>query len=189
MGVLMRLKPCGVAVFLAAALWLTVLPVRAEESSSYLYEQKIKAGIIYNFLKLTTWPDAAVRAKGGLSVCLLGGDPFGGYLYPLEGKTAQQRLISITKIYSADAAAGCSLVFVHRNEADSLPDILKAVAESPALTVSDIEGFAEMGGMVELAKENEHISLYVNENEARASGIRISDGILKLAKRVSTKKS
>lgn len=154
-----------------------------------LYEQKIKAGIIYNFLKYTNWPPEALqKSNNALNVCLFGGDPFDGYLYPLDGKTAQQHTIAIIQVKDVEETGTCGLVFVHRNTERHLPELLRFLKGKPVLTVSDLAQFTLQGGMVELVREDQRVSLYVNEDAAAAAGIQIAGNILKLAKRVNTKR-
>jgi hypothetical protein len=69
-----------------------------------------------------------------------------------------------------------------------LPALLRFLKGKPVLTVSDIQKFALQGGMVELVREDQRVSLYVNKDAADAAGIQIAGNILKLAKRVNTKR-
>src|SRR5690242_6977255 len=80
---------------------VTLLPIfsassQAEEHNRLqLQEQTIKAGLVYNFLKYTTWPEGA---GGNLRVCFFGGEPLNGNLSSLEGRTAQQSTINIVRV-------------------------------------------------------------------------------------------
>src|SRR5688572_28382680 len=59
--------------------------VHAEDIS--MDEKKIQAGLVYNFLKYTSWPAQALAGNNGnIKICLLGGDAFSGNLFPLEGR-------------------------------------------------------------------------------------------------------
>ena len=65
-----------------------------------LNEQTIKAGLVYNFLKYTTWPGQDQKDGGDkrhLEVCLLGVSPTDSYLAPLAGQTAQQLVIDLVR--------------------------------------------------------------------------------------------
>lgn len=163
---------------------LLPLSARAQQGEALsLYEQKIKAGLVYNFLKFTDWPAGVLaQNEGKLHVCLFGGDSFDGYLHPLEGKMAQQHVISIKRVNDIHQTDRCNLIFVHRNVEGNLPGLLKFLKGKPVLTMSDITDFASQGGMVEMTKENERVSLYINENEVGNSGVHIQNRILKLAK-------
>ena len=54
----------------------------------------------------------------------------------------------------------------------------------PLLTISDTEGFAARGGMVELVDDNDSIRLDVNLRALRASQLGLSSQVLKLARQV-----
>lgn len=156
-----------------------VATAHAQEPRS-MFEHKIKAGLVYNFLKYTTWPDISTHKE--LKVCLFGGDPFDGYLNPLAGRTAQQAKIVISRISSIQETEGCHLVFVHRRARTYLSDILSFLDDKNVLTISDINGFAQQGGMVELATEQQQIRLYINQYATQMAGLNINEQILKLAK-------
>jgi hypothetical protein len=175
------------ACLLLANLWCFA-PAQAQNAapSIQLYEQKIKAGLVYNFLKYTNWPaDVISKTNGSLRVCLLGDDAFNGYLYPLQGRTAQQYLITITEINSIPEATGCSLVFVHRSAADMLPSLLQSLKGKHVLTISDIDQFARQGGMIEFGMEDQRVALLINKKAVGAAGLTIQERLVKLAKPVS----
>lgn len=158
----------------------------AQEKSLQLYEQKIKAGIIYNLLKYTAWPpDSIPNPQGKLQLCIFGEDPFEGYLSPLEGRTAQQIPITIRQLQKIEETANCNVVIIHRDQAPVLSKLLRYLNDKNILTVSDIEHFAQNGGMVELAKEGEKISLHINTNAIGNARLNIQGPMLKLAKIVS----
>jgi hypothetical protein len=151
-----------------------------------LQEQKIKAGLLYNFIKYTTWPEEAFsKPEEPFQICLLGGDAFDGALDPLNGRTAQMRLINIREIGSLDSLSSlgeCHIVFVHRDMKDGLSDILLATKNYPILTISDIEDFARKGGMVEFSQPSgKRISLYLNTNAIQQGGLRVGDPLIKLS--------
>lgn len=179
-------KTRGLAAALAVLmLLLAAAPSRAQEgdgeSRLHLYEPAIKAGLVYNFLKYTDWPGGEPKS---LRVCLLGDGPLGAALRPLAGRTAQQAVISVTRIGGARDAAGCNLLFVDHGGADGLAALRPALEGSHVLTVSDIDGFAKDGGMVEMATENDRIVLYINQAAVARAGLKIAGRMLKLGKAV-----
>jgi len=181
MGILRSLKYLQSIFLIGTFLFQCSLPARAEEGIE-LYEQKIKAGLVYNFLKYTTWPDLTSQEK--IKVCLFGADSFQGYLAPLEGRTAQQSVISIVRISEINETGDCNLVFIHHSKAEYLPSLLSFLKEKHVLTVSDMNEFARKGGMVELSMENQQVNLYVNKQAVNSAGLAIQDRMLRLAKKV-----
>lgn len=174
----------GMLVFPAAApSWAT-----QSGASMQLFEQKIKAGLVYNFLKSTSWPKLGISqagGNGGLHVCLFGGDPFEGYLYPLEGRTAQRQVISIRHTNSTDGVDGCHVLFIHRSKEPVLSRLIESLEGKSILTMSDIDGFSSRGGMIELSTgEDRRVHLLVNKDVVEASGLTIQQNLLKLAQLV-----
>lgn len=178
-------------LFLAAYLAITPAISKAQaqaQSASAsaaltLYEPKLKAGLVYNFLKYTIWPQGAGE-QDRLRVCLYGGDPFEGYLYPLRGRTAQQSEIAIVHVNSIPDTANCHFLFIHRREAAAMPQILAFLQGRQVLTASDIPAFTRHGGMVEFTMQNQRINVIINKEAVDRAGLRIHDRLLKLARLV-----
>jgi hypothetical protein len=187
-------------IFAAAILGvpaLLAMHTYANEQSLPLYEQKIKAGLVYNLLKYTEWPKiAAVQSDkksaevsniATLQICLFGDDPFDGYLSPLEGRTAQQATISIIHITQVQQTERCSAVIIHRNQAHQLTQLLQFLRGKNVLTISDIAQFAEQGGMVEMTRQDEKVALHINKDSLDNAKLNIDARMLKLATIVSGK--
>lgn len=156
--------------------------VQADEKSLQLYEQKIKAGIVYNLLKYTNLPEKTLPLiNGKLQICLYGEDLFEGYLSPLEGRTVQQITIAINSIKTPAEVESCSVVIIHHTQLHKLPQLLDTINKNHILSISDAKSFAQLGGMIELSKENEKISLYINTTAVAEADLSIQDPMLKLA--------
>lgn len=149
-----------------------------------LNAQKIEAGLIYNFLKYTTWPENILsEEKSRISVCLYGEDAFEGYLYPLEGRTAQKFTIGIRHVHNIGQLDGCHVVFINQSHQSSLSAILRHIKGKNILTISNIPDFAKKGGMVEFNMgQDKHIHLHINRSSIGTAGLRIEDRLMKLAK-------
>jgi hypothetical protein len=52
------------------------------------------------------------------------------------------------------------------------------------VTVSDIQDFAKVGGIIELYEDGVNISFIINQRKAQELGVRISSKLLFLAKEV-----
>jgi hypothetical protein len=167
------------AVF-CACLFLTF---SVEAQAVKLEEQKIKAGLIYNFLKYTYWPADSDSARNlRLRLCLYGKDSFQGTLNSLEGRTAQNYQINILHIDAIGDLSSCSLVFIPEGEKKNLASLLRAVEGLPVLTVSDIGNFSKNGGIVEFATVDQRIKIFLNRPQMKAARLRMEDRLLRLAK-------
>jgi hypothetical protein len=149
-----------------------------------LVEQKIKAGLVYNFLKYTQWPSASPQAA--MVVCMLGGDPFDGQLAPMAGRTVSQRAIELRTMRDAADTSGCAVITVRADQRSAWEGARKALTAKEILTFADFDGFATQGGMVEFTRVDDRVSVKINTDAVAAAHLRIDDRLLKLASVVHT---
>jgi hypothetical protein len=154
------------------------------EEGVQLIEQKIKAGLIYNFLKYTQWPQGSRQTTGPVVVCMLGGDTFDGHLQPMAGRTVNERTIELREVGSAADAAPCALLIVHAARRAAWPQLKAALANQSIMTVSDFDGFAAEGGMIEFTHIDNRVGVAINAEAVAATHIVVQDRLLKLASAV-----
>lgn len=146
-------------------------------------EQKIKAGLIYNFLKYTQWPPERSESSSPLVICIFGAeDPFSGYLRPIEDRTVNQRPISLRHISRIDEASNCHMVFVGKDQQDQWPDLHRSLDGKSVLTVGDFENFASNGGMIEFNTRDNRVQIELNPDAAAVAHLHIYDNLRRLAK-------
>ena len=160
------------AVFLL--LLFFALSARAEEA------YQVKAAFIYNFTKFVTWPTVMEQRGGELRLCLYGGNPFGDYIFQLDGRKVRNFYLHVEEIQSVNEVSSCNILYLNQ----SSRKVLDAVADHPVLTVSDHNGFAEHGGSIELLSENNRIRFDVNLQRIKDCGLEISSKLLQLARQV-----
>jgi len=167
------------------ALWIALAPAAYAQENIQLVEQEIKAGLLYNFMKYTDWPpDRSQQANAPIVVCLLGGDPFAGRLQPLAGRTVNQHVIELRNLRTVDEAGMCSLVFIHADAKPQWPQLRMALAGKSMLTVSDFQGFADAGGMIEFTRNENKIGVKIDTAAVTAAHLQVQDRLLKLANAV-----
>jgi len=178
MAFLIRRLIIAVLILLFAA--GIVIPAQASEPLQ-LHEQEIKAGLLYNFLKYIEWPPAAMaRSPSTITVCIFGDDPFDGYLQPMAGRTVNRHEIALRTIHDIHEAGACHLVFINADEKDQWSPLVKFLEGKNILTVSDFDGFADSGGMIEFGRKDQHISVSLNPDAIAAAGLHVEDRLLKL---------
>lgn len=154
-------------------------PAHAEVAS----EAAIKTAYLYNFAKFTEWPSAAfINSTAPLNLCIIGRSELGGQVSSLEGKSAQGHDISIKRINSLNEGNECHILLVANIERRQLSDLTHSLSKTPILTVSDLEGFASMGGMLGLITVDERVQFEANPDAARKAGLKISSQLLSLAR-------
>jgi hypothetical protein len=121
-------------------------------------EDTIKAVYTYQFGKFTEWPTTKLtNSEATLNLCILGKNPFRrSALDAIENKQVRGRHLKIelyqSGLLSSEAIAGCHILFISESEKNRLHSIFTELREAPVLTVSDIENFAQHGGMIALVK-------------------------------------
>lgn len=145
-------------------------------------EQEVKAAYLYNFAKYVEWPPQA-PAGATWVVGILGDGDFGETLKrALEGKTARDRSFEARRLSDATQASQVHILFIGASEEPRLPSILKSVAGASVLTVSDIQGFAERGGVIGFRMDGNRVRFDINPDHASRSGLRISSQLLTVAR-------
>jgi hypothetical protein len=159
-------------------------PGQAPEPS--VPEYKIKAGFLYNFVKLTAWPsNAFAAADAPLVVGVLGQDPFGPFLdEAMAGKSLHGHPLVVRRFARVGDAFPCHLLFVGRSESEQVPAVLAQLDGRSVLTVGETMGFARAGGMIGLVRRGEVVRFRVNAGAVARCGLKLSSKLLQLAERI-----
>jgi hypothetical protein len=83
--------------------------------------------------------------------------------------------------------AGSKILFVSDSESTRVTEILADVATQPVLTVSDIDGFAQTGGMIGFYKDAGRVKFEINPRPASSSHLQVSAKLLQVGRIVSEK--
>jgi hypothetical protein len=153
--------------------------LRAEKPSEY----EVKAVYLFQFGKFVRWPVRSHVSSNAFTICVLGEDPFRETLDRiLEGETFDGKRPAIRRVRRVQATGDCRMVFISVSEKARLREILEGVKEKNILTVSDIEGFSRLGGMIELVLDDERVRFEVNLDATTKAGLELSSELLKVAR-------
>ena len=146
------------------------------------FEYDVKAALLYRCLELVEWPaNASSSGTSALTVGILGKNPFGESLDCLRGKTIAGRKLVVTKLSRVTHASRCQLLFISASETNRTSKILDGLAPLPVLTVGEIPGFTEQGGIINLLLEGNNIRLEINQAAAEKAHLQIDPNLIKLA--------
>jgi hypothetical protein len=148
-------------------------------------EYHIKAAFLFHFAQLVEWPPDAFNGRdNSLSLCILEDDALYDELEnSVEGKKIGSRAVHIRHIHLSQAAHGCNMIFISRNEGKSLP--WPALRNQPVLTTGDADDFLKSGGMIRLHVDSGKIRFDINLAAAEAAHLNISSRLLLLATSVT----
>lgn len=146
-------------------------------------EYKVKAGYLYNFTKFITWPEDNSET---FNLCIVGEDPFGDLINPIEQRSAFGRPIKLFRFSSFNSEQRCHILFVSASIKDnlSLKGMLVIRDVDKTLTVSESKDFAAQGGMIGFINRDGNIKLQINLKVLQQSDLKISAKLLEVAELV-----
>ncbi len=172
-----RALACVVCLFLGWA----ATPCAAQTGTQHEYE--LKAGVLFHIIEYVEWPKGALsNSPPAIQIGLIGQIPFADALEVLNGKIIQGRELIVKRVSDAQTAADCQVLFIGASEKPRIPEIVAGLKDRPVLTVSEVEGFAEQGGMVNLIAGPNRIVMEINREVANRAKLSMSSQLLKVAK-------
>ena len=147
-------------------------------------ESALKAAFVYNFAKFTEWPADAGAAAGPFVMCVIGDADLSEDLQrTVQGRLLAGRPITVALVASTASQSACHVLYISRVTADQAAQIVGALSAAPVLTISDITGFTERGGMALFFFESSQLRFSIRPESATRVRLRISSKLLALAKR------
>lgn len=160
-------------------LWAVIAGTACADDKD-IHEDEVKAAFVYNFAKFIEWPSGKVNES--ITLCILGESPLGfSALKAIDGRTAQDKPLVTKLLNKSDDLKGCHIVFIAVSERNKLVQLLKIAHQQHALTVSDMDGFTQGGGAIEMVKTDDKIRFEINLLAAKEAGLVISSRLLSLA--------
>jgi len=173
-------------LFLSLLLVLFLLPVSG--SCETLRNYQIKAGFTYRFLLFSEWPSTVADSPSELlTVGVIGQTSFNRYFEEIPDLQVGGRKVVVLELSanpSAKMLHSCQVLFIPSSHSDEVQSILEKLEGAPVLTISDVEGFLEKGGMIEFFTRRNRIRFAVHRQRAGDVGITFRAQMLKMATQV-----
>jgi hypothetical protein len=167
----------------AGLLFCAIAAAQSDQPSEY----EVKAAFLFNFTRFVEWPDGSFNdPHAPIVIGIIGDDPFGDSLLRIiSGQKVQGRAIVIAKYRRGDDLRRCHVLFISASERQHSVQILASLRDAGVLTVSDIDGFAAAGGIMQFVMQESHVRFLVNLDAATQSKLRVSAKLLALAQVVN----
>jgi len=177
----------------AALTLLALMPIMATAVAREAFAQTsgpsqidVQAVYLFDFAKFVRWPEGA--DQGPLTICVAGQRVYTDTLTRLvKGERIDSRPLAVRAITTPEDETGCEIVFIGTSAKDNVDGLLAAAAGKPMLTVSDVPGFLERGGMIQFLIIGNRVRFSVDMRPAVRSGIGLSSELLKVAMNVNGK--
>ena len=142
-------------------------------------EFAVKAAYLLKFTKFIDWPPST---NPSFSICILGNNPFGTALgQVIAGENVNGKKVVIQKFDRAPSPGACQILFFG-DPADAARTLVEVGAG--VLTVGEGTTFVRDGGMIGFIIDSHRVTFDINKRAAEAAGIRLSSGLLSVAKSV-----
>ena len=154
-----------------------------QSQTAPLPEYKIKAVFLFNFTQFVQWPENAFNNNDDPFVIgILGKDPFGNYIdAAVTGEKMGTHPITIARYNNINEVNNCQMLFISKYYNENLPAALSLLNQHFVLTVSDMPGFVQSGGIIGFETVNNKIKLQVNLSTAKTANLNISSKLLSVA--------
>jgi len=174
-----------IAMILMATTSIAVISSHAQSRMAPEYE--IKAAFLYNFAKFIEWPDGtfADDTNATITLCVICQDSFCDILLSLRDKTVKNKKLVVKRCKQVQNLEECHILFIGSSESKKWRQILKAVENRNVLTIGEMEGFSEFGGMINFILVKNKVRFEINVDAAKRAGFKLSSKLLKLANIVS----
>ncbi len=120
---------------------------------------------------------AAQTSNKGSLICLYGEDEIA---VRLRSSIPNVTILDMNIASKRNNYRNCKLIYVAKNTEKSVKSFIGVLNKSQALTVSAFESFVDDGGMIFIGLGRRDFELTVNEQNFKASGVRLDSSITAL---------
>ena len=168
---------------ITAFLALSFLAFSQKTQADLALEYQVKCAYVFNFARFVEWPASAFpSAESPLIVGLAGNNKFTEALRnSLRGRIVENRPLVIKEVTDSDQASKVHILAFGNPDAAMITALLQKVGGRPVLTVSDADGFLDMGGMIQLKLKGDKVQFSVNLPTVDQSGLKISSQMMQYA--------
>jgi hypothetical protein len=139
------------------------------------------AGLL-SFAKLTEWPSEALGRTDTVSICVMGDAPVAQALEKhVKGRLVGDRPIAVSQVTADASLTSCHLLWVSGFSAERAGKTIAPLRDLPVLTIGDVDGFTDSGGIARLFFEHGSLRFRVKVEHAKRARLTISSHVLRLA--------
>lgn len=144
--------------------------------------EQIKMAFVFNLANYVTWPDASFKnSKSPFLICLDANQELHSLLdLTVKGEKIKDREIIVLSSSIEKTTEHCHIFYISKERNKKTP-IVSEKTSSATLWVSDLNGFASLGGMIEIKKMDQHLKLFINLTAVKKKGLSIRSNLLNLS--------
>ena len=148
-------------------------------NSAFAQIEKMQAAFMYNFTMLVNWP--ASYQSGDFVIAVLGSGAINKELEDMsKQKKAGAQTIVIKKVSSASEIGNVQMVYVSNAAKSKIADVVAKTASNATLVVTESDGAAKDGSIINFMLVDEKLRFELNESKASAKGLKLAANLIKL---------
>lgn len=151
-------------------------------SAPQTYEEyAVKTAFLYRSLHYIEW-NTKNTDTNLIVICTTISDDFSKIIQSLNNRVVNGRTISFQNIVSHDDINECDVLYVPMQKNASLRQTLSKLENKNILTISDRQGFAKNGVILNFPVDNQKVVIEINIDAANKQNLRFSAKLLRIAK-------
>jgi hypothetical protein len=169
-----------VAAFCAAIAFANPMTALAQDTTG----PSLTAEYLRRFAVAATWPAEVLPDGAPLTICVVGDRAVRDSLErALEGGTIQSRPVAIVLGTPDKPPANCHVLYISAVSATQAQRLVAAVKNAPVLTMSDLERFNAVGGIVEFYYLAGRLRFYISPEAMKVSGVQLPARLVQIGER------
>lgn len=139
-------------------------------------DDKFKALMIYNFTRVTGWPDDYLQ--GNFIITVLGESAVFDELNNIaQSKKVGIQTIEVKKISSAGEITRSHILYVPSGQNALLPEVLKKTKDNGTLIISEKKGLTDPGACINFFAEDGQLKYQVHVANLKSKGLKPSTSL------------
>jgi len=164
---------------LVGVLIFSALPAAAQTDGDDT-QDLIRSAMVFNFCKFVQWPE---NTPGDSIVLGVVGDNMQVPDFSsIAGKSVGSTPIAVRLIHSSEELRDCQLVYIAGDQRAALSETLSVAQAESILTISELDGFCNQGGIIQLVERRGKLRFFINREAADEAQLSLSSQLLKVAK-------
>lgn len=162
-------------------LMMLILQGSLVHADNRVEEYTLKAALLIKLTRFVYLPENHAQSDT-LNICVIGHNPFEQILNKMSQQAGSEKPIVIHEISNINPQSHCHFSFISQSANNNLTSILNTLKQQQSVTISDIDGFAKQGGMIELSlNDGESIEILINRTAADEQSVQFNAQLLRLA--------
>lgn len=159
-------------IFIFFISFLILLPLNAYET-----EDKIKALLLGKISKYIKWKTSDTD---NFKITIINNSQDKLFYEMYNDKNINDKIFTINYIDNISQIKDTDILYISADNSHDLENILQEIKGKNILSVSDIRGFAEKGGIVQIYFLSQKPKLKINLDEAKRESFKISSSLLRI---------